>query len=73
MPKKLSDILKPEPNATEESKVRIEAFIKEYGILVEKYKVDFAHYPMYIPLDGGGFKTILQSIPVDITNNVPQN
>lgn len=48
-------------------KKRAEAFIKEYGELVEKHKMDFAHYPMYIPDNHGGFKTVIQGTPVDMT------
>lgn len=48
-------------------KERVEAFIKEYGELVEKHQIDFAHYPVYIPDGAGGFRTTIQTSPVDIT------
>lgn len=43
-----------------------EDFIKEYGALVAKYNMDFAHYPVFIPDEQGFFKLKLQSTPVDI-------
>lgn len=43
-------------------------FMKEYGELVEKHKMDFASYPTYVPNGHGGFETIIQNTPVDITN-----
>jgi len=46
------------------------AFMKEYGELVEKHKMDFANYPMYIPDGEGGFKTVMQSVPVPIQEGV---
>lgn len=51
-----------------EEKDRIAAFTKDYGKLVEKHKIDFANFPMFVP-DGtpGGFRVIVQSMPVDIT------
>ena len=52
---------------TEEEKKRIEVFLKEYRELVEKYKVDFANFPVYQPTGNGDFKTIIQSTPVDLT------
>lgn len=54
----------------EEQKKRSEEFIKEYGALVEKYQMDFASYPMFVP-DGtpGGFKISCQTVPIDITNH----
>lgn len=46
---------------------RAEDFIKEYGELVGKHNMDFAHYPMFVPAGDGSFKVILQSTPVDVT------
>jgi hypothetical protein len=43
-------------------------FLKEYGELVEKYQMDFATYPMFIPDGEGSFKIVVQSTPVDISN-----
>jgi len=44
-----------------------EAFIKEYGELVTKHGFDFASYPVWVPDGSGGFKTMIQSTPVDIS------
>lgn len=52
----------------EELKKRQEDFIKEYGELVEKHKMDFATYPVFTPDGTGGFKLIIQNTPVDMTN-----
>lgn len=57
-----------EQTAQNELNDRVNAFIKEYGELVQKHKVDFATYPMFIPDGQGGFKIITQSTPVDIKN-----
>lgn len=48
-------------------KERVDVFLKEYRELTEKHKIDFAHYPVYVPDGNGGFKTVLQATPVDIT------
>ena len=47
---------------------RLNSFVKEYGELVAKHKVDFATYPVFMPDGNGAFKVIMQSTPVDITN-----
>ena len=59
-----------ETEKTEEEKLnaRIQDFIKDYGDLVQKYKVDFATYPMFVPDGSGSFKIITQTTPVDIGN-----
>ena len=44
------------------------AFIKEYGELVEKYKRDFASYPSFVPDGQGGFRLVIQTVPVDMSN-----
>lgn len=51
----------------EESQKRIDAFLSEYKALIEKHQVDFANYPVYIPEEAGGFKTVIHSTPVDMT------
>ncbi len=60
------------PEETEVPKTDLEIrqgdFIKEYGELVEKHKIDFASYPTFIPNGHGGFEIIVQNVPVDITN-----
>lgn len=47
---------------------RIDVFVKEYGELVNKHKIDFATYPMFVPDATGGFKIIVQNQAVDMTN-----
>lgn len=54
----------------EERKVKGEAFMKEYGELVEKHQVDFATYPVFIPDGQGGFKIVVQSTPIDISQQL---
>ena len=52
----------------EDSQKRIDAFLAEYKALIEKHQVDFANYPVYMPEEnGGGFKTVIHSTPVDMT------
>lgn len=51
----------------EETKGRIDAFMQEYGQLIEKYKVDFIAYPVWIPDGNGAFKMVIQQQPVDTT------
>lgn len=46
----------------------IQGFLKEYGELVERRKIDFACYPVYTPNGNGGFETRVQNTPVDISN-----
>ncbi len=52
----------------EERKVKGEAFMKAYGELVTEHQIDFATYPVFIPDGQGGFKIVVQSTPVDISN-----
>ncbi len=52
----------------EERKEKGTAFMKEYGELVEKHQIDFATYPVFIPDGKGGFQIVVQSTPVDISN-----
>lgn len=58
----------PEQIQQDEVNTRAQAFLKEYGELVGKHKIDFATYPMFVPDGQGGFKIITQSTPVDISN-----
>jgi hypothetical protein len=51
----------------EERQEKGAVFLKEYGELVEKHQMDFATYPVFIPDGQGGFKIIVQSTPVDIS------
>lgn len=52
---------------SDEQKEKAQAFLKEYGELVEKYKYDFATYPVFVPDGQGGFKIVVQSTPIDIS------
>lgn len=50
----------------EEQNKDIELFIKEYGELVEKHKVDFANYPMFQPTKDGKWEITIQSQAISI-------
>lgn len=50
-----------------EIKTKVESFMEEYGVLVKKYNVDFASYPMFVPDEKGSFKVIVQSTPIDLS------
>lgn len=58
---------KDAPKEQDDQKNRVDAFVKEYGELVEKHNVDFANYPAYIPDGNGGFRVIVQTVPVDVS------
>lgn len=47
---------------------RIEAFMKEYGELVAKHRVDFANFPVFIPREDGrgAFDVRVQTVPIDM-------
>lgn len=45
---------------------RKEEFMKEYGELVDKHKVDVGSMPQYFPLGGGAFGTMLIKEVVDL-------
>lgn len=47
---------------------RAEAFLADYGKLVEQHKIDIAAYPVYMPDGKGGFTTVIQQSTVDITD-----
>lgn len=47
-------------------KTKTEKFVEEYGELVKKYNVDFANYPLWVPDNGGGFRMVIQTTPVDM-------
>lgn len=55
-----------EPN--QEVKERIDAFLADYGKLVEKHRVDFINYPQWMPDGTGGWKMLVQTQPTDTTN-----
>lgn len=48
----------------EQKKKAIEDFIKEYGALVQKHKVDFVAYPMYVPNETGSWELKIQNQPI---------
>jgi len=56
------------PQADEKRVEKAQAFLKEYGELVEKHQMDLATYPVFVPDGQGGFRVIIQSTPVDISN-----
>lgn len=62
----MSEETKTEDQFTEH-KEKAGAFLKEYGEIVEKHKMDFAMYPVYVPDGQGGFRTVIQSTPIDTT------
>jgi hypothetical protein len=53
-------------NDSKDAEERVELFLERYEALVKELEVDFANYPIYIPDGGGGFRTVLQSKPIDI-------
>ena len=64
----MTDDKAPEKTADDILRERCENFVKEFGELVGKHKIDFALYPMYVPDGSGSFKTVVRSTPIDITN-----
>lgn len=44
---------------------RKSAFIKEYGKLRQKYQMDFASFPMWVPEKEGMFVTVMNTDVVD--------
>lgn len=58
-----------ESSMKEPSPENVEAFTKAYGELVQKYGVDYAQFPQYVPDGQGGFKTVVQNIPVDVKDS----
>ena len=45
---------------------KISDFLKEYGELVAKHKVDFVNFPMFVPGENGEFKIMIKTEPVDL-------
>lgn len=60
--------MQPEQQTTEELQARTKDFIERYGKLVEETKMDFASYPTFVPDGQGGFRVVIQSVPMDVTN-----
>lgn len=56
----------------DDSQERVQAFIKEYGELVQKHKIDFANLPAFVPNENepGSFKIMIRTFPVDMTKQV---
>lgn len=55
----------PMTEPTEEQKKKaVESFIKEYGELVRKYKVDFVAYPVFLPNEKGSWELKIQNQPI---------
>lgn len=52
---------KSEEQVLQEKKME---FLKEYGELVTKFKMDFATYPVWIPGPNSTFQTLVQSTVV---------
>ena len=46
---------------------RAKAFLEGYKALVDELQIDLATQPIWVPDGDGGFKTMLQSQPIDIT------
>lgn len=57
-----------ETEVSEELQKRVDAFLEGYKKLVEDNKIDLASYPVWMPDGNGSFKCVIQSTPVDITN-----
>jgi len=49
-----------------ENDEKVKAFLEEYHALVEKHKIDFASYPMFVPDKGGSFRIVVQNTPVPL-------
>lgn len=45
----------------EEKKIANDSFLKEYGELVQKHKIDIIAYPIWQPDGEGSWKTIIQT------------
>lgn len=69
--KTISEKIEEEVKAEDILADRIAEFLREYGELTVKHKIDFAQYPVWIPDGTGGFKTVLQNTPIDMSQ-MPQ-
>lgn len=54
----------------ESPKARIDAFIKDYGELRSKHKVDIASAPSFVPNDRGTWELVINMQPVDVANEL---
>jgi hypothetical protein len=61
-----------EPKKPDASNVqeRIDAFIKDYGELRSKHKVDIASSPSFVPNDRGTWELVINMQPVDVSNEL---
>lgn len=68
----MKDKEKPEPEAVDPSspKARIDAFIKDYGELRSKHKVDIAAAPSFVPNERGTWELVINMQPVDVSNEL---
>jgi hypothetical protein len=46
---------------------RVKNFIDGYRKLVTEHNIDLMHHPVFVPDGQGGFRVVIQSMPVDIT------
>lgn len=53
---------------TEKTETPQEAFVRKYGELVKETNFDFASYPVFIPDGNGGFKIVIQTTAIDVSN-----
>lgn len=56
----------------EQKNERAQEFLTKYKALVDEMQIDLATYPVFVPDGQGGFKVIVQTTPVDITNQPNQ-
>lgn len=49
---------------------RIDAFVKDYGEMRSKHKVDIAAAPSFVPNDRGTWELMINMQPVDISNEL---
>lgn len=50
---------------------RIQDFIKEYGELREKHKLDFLAIPQFRPTDQGGWELFIRIQAVELESGIP--
>lgn len=53
-------------NEPTDAQIRTKEFSERYGKLVEELEIDYASYPSFVPDGQGGFKIVIQSVPVDV-------
>jgi hypothetical protein len=55
--------------ADQSDEERGKEFIARYGEMVKETGMDFASYPVYVPDGQGGFRTVIQTTPVNMKNH----